>query len=116
MTWVIPEAVKRLRSEWGLFYFDEWESFADQLRVPIVRFKCSISPSAFTHNAVIYINTIGNRSTHLMAYDGWHEIGHIMLTPGNRERIIDGPQGAVTLWKVELRAHEFAACFPVWPD
>lgn len=116
MTWVIPEAVKRLRAEWGLFYFDEWETFAYQLRVPVMKFKCSIAPSGFTHDGVIYINAEGGRSRYLIAYDAWHEIGHILLTPGNRERIIKGPQGIVTLGKTEVRAHEFAACFPVWPD
>lgn len=112
--WVVPEMVQRLRAEWGLYHWTEFDAFLADRQITIHYHRRQDMPRAFHRKRTIYVRR--SRSRLLTARAVWHEAGHVVAFPLNFVYWETLDWGEMWISKTEKRNSDFVRFFPVWDD
>src|SRR5680860_562837 len=104
--------VERARTQYGVYWFDEWELFAQRLGIRVIRGNLPLGRAAALLDGKLFIQA--GLPFVIECLSAWHEIGHRFVQKGNNYWWSTRPQGHVTVAKFERQATEFAELFPDW--
>lgn len=112
MGWVAGDCADRLRGKAGWYRWDQWRSFCWLYGIQVVETDLPAWLDAVHVGRSVCVRL------DLPPLDKarwvWHEVGHIVMHPGNCWYWDRLPWGHLVLSKQERQADEFAATFPVW--
>ena len=113
--WIAGDVADRLREWSGMYRWDEYEAFADDVGITIrERRDMPDWLPAFHVHSVVFLRP-GQRTSET-ARHAWHEIAHILMHPVSFHFWESLPWGYLMIGKAERQAWEFVDAFPIWED